>query len=65
MKYDELPEVFGPKTLARFLGIGENVAYQLVNRGDFPSFRVGRLIKVTKAALKQWLDEQVGVKNAG
>ena len=40
------------------LGVGRNVAYNLVNRADFPALRVGRKIIIPRAAFLRWLDTQ-------
>jgi len=45
--------------LAEALGIGRSLAYELVNREDFPAVRIGeRRIIVPVDALKEWLKEQ-------
>ena len=46
---DELPITFGPAELASILGISRNKAYELVNRADFPKYRVGRKIIISKS----------------
>ncbi len=43
------------KQLAGYLGIGTNVAYQLVHRRDFPSIRIGKRIIIPKSQLEEWL----------
>lgn len=40
----------------RRLGISRSAAYQAVHRGQLPSVRIGRLIKVPVAALQRMLD---------
>ena len=41
---------------AKFLRIGRNLAYELVARGEIPSVRLGRVIRVPRTALEQWLE---------
>jgi excisionase family DNA binding protein len=41
-----------PET-AKLLRISRNLAYELVARGEIPSVRFGRLIRVPRAALDQ------------
>lgn len=48
------------KETAKFLKISSDKAYELVNRGDFPSFKIGRSIRVSKDALSEWVASQVG-----
>jgi excisionase family DNA binding protein len=40
----------------RLLGISRGLAYELVNRGDIPSVRLGRRILVPRRALDRLLD---------
>jgi len=45
--------------LAKVLSIGRNAAYELANRADFPTIRIGeRRIVVPIDALKIWIDRQ-------
>ena len=44
----------------RALGIGKNTAYELANREDFPSIRVGKRILIPRDAFLRWLDKQTG-----
>ena len=46
-----------PET-ARVLRIGRNLAYELVARGEIPSVRLGRAIRVPRASLEQWLEAE-------
>ncbi len=43
---------------ARLLGISRPTLYQLLNREDFPSFRVGNRVLVSVAGLQEWIDRQ-------
>lgn len=38
------------------LGLGRNAAYEAAKRGDIPVIRIGKLIRVPKAAFHQMLD---------
>ncbi len=40
---------------AELLRISRNLAYELVARGEIPSIRLGRIIRVPRTALAQWL----------
>ena len=44
--------------MADELAIGRNVAYQLVQQPDFPSFMIGRRVLVSRKGLQDWIDEQ-------
>lgn len=43
---------------AWLLGISRPTLYQLLNREDFPSFRVGNRVLVSVAGLQEWIDRQ-------
>lgn len=43
----------------KVLGINKNTAYALVSRGDFPSFRVGKVIRIPVKQFEEWIDRQV------
>jgi len=42
---------------AKILGIGRNVAYDLVHEGKIPHLRLGRQIRIPKVALQRMLEE--------
>ncbi len=52
-----------PKTLAvpeagqRYFGLGKNSSYKAARRGDFPTIRIGRLLRVPVIALERMLNE--------
>jgi excisionase family DNA binding protein len=54
------PDIMEKKTLtvveaARLLGIGKNLAYEAVKRGEIPCLRVGKRLLVPVAALEELL----------
>jgi excisionase family DNA binding protein len=42
------------------LGLSRNSSYEAAARGDIPTIRIGRLLKVPKAAFDRMLDQPVG-----
>ena len=44
--------------MAEELAIGRNVAYQIVQQPDFPSFMIGRRVLVSRQGLQEWIREQ-------
>ena len=62
---DDLPVTFGPAEVAKILGISRNKAYDLVNRLDFPKYRVGRKIVISKKHFIKWMDEKFSDTNIG
>lgn len=55
---DDLPITFGTSELAKILGISRNKAYELVNRPDFPKYKMGRKIIISKKHFLKWMDNQ-------
>jgi excisionase family DNA binding protein len=63
--FDQLPEYLTPEELRHFLGIGRGTCYELLRRGDIPSVRVGRLIRVPKTALRNNTETAAAVLPSG
>jgi predicted DNA-binding transcriptional regulator AlpA len=57
---DDLPITFGPAELSAILGISRNKAYELANSTDFPKYRVGKKIIISKKHFIAWMDTQFG-----
>nr|WP_036669845.1 helix-turn-helix domain-containing protein [Paenibacillus sp. HW567] len=51
-----LPPVLSPADIQKFLGIGENQVYLLLNSGVFHAARVGRRLFVSRAVFIEWLE---------
>lgn len=47
-----------PET-ARLLRISRNLAYDLMARGELPSVRLGRVIRVPRSSLDDWVKTSV------
>jgi excisionase family DNA binding protein len=50
---DDYPDYLTPEQVREVLGLGKNATYDALKRGDIPSVRIGRLIRVSKEALKE------------
>lgn len=44
--------------MAAELHISRNTAYALVQRPDFPSFRIGKRVLVNRELLQSWMNKQ-------
>jgi excisionase family DNA binding protein len=55
--FDQLPVVLSVEDLTEILCIGRNTAYDLVRSGKIKSIRVGNQIRITKSALREFLDQ--------
>lgn len=58
--YEELPLVLDVADIRRIMGISRVSAYELVHMPGFPTFRSGRLIKVSKKAFFDWMEKGNG-----
>jgi excisionase family DNA binding protein len=46
-----------PEAASRYFGLGKNAAYAAAARGDLPTIRIGRLLRVPVRALEAMLNE--------
>ena len=53
--FDTLPLMLTVEEMASILRIGRNPAYQLVRDGNIQSIRVGRSIRIPRAAIIQFM----------
>ena len=44
---------------AAVLGVSRPTMYQLIRREDFPSFRIGSRVVISRAGLEEWVLAQV------
>jgi excisionase family DNA binding protein len=55
-----LPAVLTMRHVRQILGVSRGKAYDLAQQPDFPVIRLGRTIRVPRAALMRWIDRQAG-----
>ncbi len=53
---DENCRVLTVEAAGKVLGLGRSAAYAAANSGEIPTIRIGKLIRVSKAALEQMLN---------
>lgn len=53
--YDDLPLTLRVEELMPILGIGRNMAYELVHSGQIKSVHIGRNIRIPKAEILRFL----------
>jgi excisionase family DNA binding protein len=58
MRPDNEQEFISLNELQEILGIGRTKAYDLVTSGDLPAVRIGRIIRISKRDLTNWLEQQ-------
>ena len=49
---------------AAYLRIGEDLAYELIRQNRLPHIRLGRVIRVPRFGLEQWIARQAGLEAA-
>ena len=54
---DEPRKTMSVPEAGRWLGIGRNASYEAARRGDIPTIRIGRLLRVPVVALERKLEE--------
>lgn len=55
-QYEELPLTLTPADIMEILKISKNTAYTLCNSKDFPTIKVGKLIRIRKDKFFEWLE---------
>jgi excisionase family DNA binding protein len=55
---EDYPLVLTVTDIMEILGIGKRIAYELMDRTDFPTVRIGKLKRVNRDAFFEWIDDQ-------
>jgi excisionase family DNA binding protein len=55
---EDYPLILTVKDIQEILGIGKRVAYELMERKDFPMVRIGRLKRVNRDSFFNWIEQQ-------
>lgn len=53
--FREYPDVLTPQQVQEMLGVGQRMAYQLLREGKIQNVRMGRLYRIPKAAVIDYL----------
>ena len=56
-KTKDLPLVLKVEELMSILSIGRNTAYELVRSGQISSIRIGRIYRIPRASLEEYLQK--------
>lgn len=54
---DDKSLVYEVPEAGEMLGLGRNASYEAARRGDIPTIRIGKLLKVPKASFHRLLEE--------
>jgi excisionase family DNA binding protein len=55
---------YKPGEVGVALGCGRTKAYELISSGELPSIRIGSIVRVPVAALKEWVERKTAEKAA-
>lgn len=55
---EDYPLVLTVTDIMEILGIGKRIAYELMDRTDFPTVRIGKLKRVNRDAFFEWIEQQ-------
>ncbi len=53
---EDYPDVLKPNEAQEVLGIGRNAIYDLLKNGTLPSIRIGKLYRIPKKALQNYIE---------
>lgn len=59
------PLLLSPTEAARELGIGRDKTYTLIREGRLKAIRFGRVLKVPRAELNAFIEQELEVQSAG
>ena len=54
----EPPMLLRVEEVAKLLGLGRTRTFQMVAAGQLPVVRIGRFVRVPRAALEEWIAER-------
>lgn len=57
--YNKLPLFLNAETAAKALGISPSSGYELMHEANFPIFKVGNRMLVSKEKFIQWVEEHI------
>ena len=55
--FNSYPDVLSVKQLCEVLDIGKNTAYRLLQSGEIKSIKIGKVYKIPKKYLKQYISK--------
>ena len=54
---ENYPDVLTPDEVRHILGVGRNAVYDLLKSGDLQSIKIGKLYRISKAYLMEYLGQ--------
>lgn len=53
--FDEFPNMLSPEQVADIMNISKETVYRMVRRGDYDSLKLGRIIRIPKACVLNYI----------
>lgn len=60
--FNQYEDLLNVEELCEILGIGKNVAYEILNTGEIKAFKTGRIWKIPKLAVEDYILIKSGLK---
>ena len=60
--FEEYDELITVEDMQKLLGIGKNTAYELLRQNKIKCFRIGRLWKIPKKSIEEYILTQSGIR---
>lgn len=54
---DNLPMILTPADIQKLLGVSRNTAYEVFHSKDFPCFRVGKQLRISRERFLSWMEQ--------
>ena len=63
--FEEYPEILTVEEACEALRIGENAIYELLGSGKLKGYRNGRVWRIPRTSLREYVLTSIGTKNKG
>jgi excisionase family DNA binding protein len=57
MDTEEKQEWYTVDELQRWLRLGRSKTYELIQRGEIPSYRIGRILRIRRQDVEVWIEQ--------
>jgi putative molybdopterin biosynthesis protein len=57
METQEKQEWYTVDELQRWLRLGRSKTYELIQRGEIPSYRIGRILRIRRQDVEVWIEQ--------
>lgn len=60
--FESYDDIIAIDDLMEMLNIGRNYAYELLRSGQIKSFKIGKVYKIPKKSIEQYIQNEVAIK---